>query len=104
MVQKAEVIDQILRAANGEGRHEYVATITVGLLKDLGQFFDGCLMIAVVAFIFMPLTFVTGLLGMNVTGIPFAQERWAFWGVVGFCTILGLVVLAWFGMRHWLRR
>ena len=27
-----------------------------------------------------------------------------FWGVVGFCTILGLVVLAWFGMRHWLRR
>ena len=62
------------------------------------------LMIAVVAFIFLPLTFVTGLLGMNVTGIPFAQERWAFWGVVGFCTILGLVVLAWFGMRHWLRR
>ena len=62
------------------------------------------LMIAVVAFIFLPLTFVTGLLGMNVEGIPFAQERWAFWGVVGFCTILGLVVLAWFGMRHWLRR
>lgn len=62
------------------------------------------LMIAVVAFIFLPLTFVTGLLGMNVTGIPFAQERWAFWGVVGFCTVLGLVVLGWFGMRHWLRR
>lgn len=38
------------------------------------------LAIAVVAFIFPPLTFVTGLLGMNVEGIPFAAIRWAFWG------------------------
>lgn len=62
------------------------------------------LMIAVVAFIFLPLTFVTGLLGMNVEGIPFAHARWAFWGVVAFCVLLGLFVLGWFGMRHWLRR
>jgi zinc transporter len=62
------------------------------------------LMIAIVAFIFLPLTFITGLLGMNVAGIPFAQQQWAFWGVVAFCVILGLFVLGWFGMRHWLRR
>ena len=62
------------------------------------------LMIAVVAFIFLPVTFVTGLLGMNVEGIPFAHARWAFWGVVAFCVLLGLFVLGWFGMRHWLRR
>ena len=51
------------------------------------------LMIAIVAFIFLPLTFVTGLLGMNVAGIPFAHQQWAFWGVVGFCVVLGLGVL-----------
>lgn len=62
------------------------------------------LLIAVVAFIFLPLTFITGLLGMNVTGIPFAQEPWAFWGVVGFCVAVGAVVLGWFGWRHWLER
>jgi zinc transporter len=60
------------------------------------------LLIAVVAFIFLPLTFISGLLGMNVEGIPFAHEPWAFWGVVGFCIFVGLVVLAWFRMRHWL--
>jgi len=60
------------------------------------------LLIAVVAFIFLPLTFITGLLGMNVAGIPFAQHPWAFWGVVAFCILIGLVVLGWFRMRHWL--
>ncbi len=58
--------------------------------------------IAVVAFIFLPLTFVTGLLGMNVEGIPFAADPWAFWGVVGFCVAIGAVVLGWFAWKQWL--
>ena len=62
------------------------------------------LVISIVAFIFLPLTFITGLLGMNVEGIPYAQKPWAFWGVVGFCLLVGLGVLAWFLRRHWLKR
>jgi len=60
------------------------------------------LAIAVVAFIFLPLTFVTGLLGMNVEGIPFAGRGWAFWGVVAFCGAIALAVAGWFAIRHWL--
>jgi zinc transporter len=62
------------------------------------------LVISIVAFIFLPLTFITGLLGMNVEGIPYADRAWAFWGVVGFCVVIGAMVLAWFMWRHWLRR
>jgi zinc transporter len=62
------------------------------------------LLISMVAFIFLPLTFITGLLGMNVEGIPYAHTHWAFWGVVGFCTLIGLVVLAWFIRKRWIRR
>jgi zinc transporter len=62
------------------------------------------LLISIVAFIFLPLTFITGLLGMNVEGIPYAQEPWAFWGVVVFCVLIGALVLGWFMWRHWLRR
>ena len=47
---------------------------------------------------------VTGLLGMNVEGIPYAKAPWAFWGVVAFCVAVGAAVFAWFGKRHWLRR
>ena len=60
------------------------------------------LAIAVVAFIFLPLTFITGLLGMNVEGIPFAERDWAFWGVFGFCLLIALIVLGWFAYRQWL--
>jgi zinc transporter len=62
------------------------------------------LLLSVFAFIFLPLTFITGLLGMNVEGIPWAHTPWAFWGIVAFCVLVGIVVLAWFARRHWLRR
>ena len=54
------------------------------------------LLISIVALIFLPLTFITGLLGMNVQGIPHADKPWAFWGVVGLCTFLGMAVLGYF--------
>lgn len=60
------------------------------------------LAIAVVAFIFLPLTFITGLLGMNVAGIPFADHPWAFWGVVAFCVLIAVAVMGWFAWRQWL--
>jgi zinc transporter len=40
---------------------------------------------------------------MNVDGIPFAHERWAFWGVVGFCVVIGAAVMGWFTIRQWLK-
>ena len=78
--------------------HEQLTDLRAEQLDQRG------LMIAMVAFIFLPLTFITGLLGMNVEGIPYAQEPWAFWGVVGVCVVIGALVLAWFMWRHWLRR
>lgn len=61
------------------------------------------LQIAIAAMVFLPLTFLTGLLGMNVEGIPYAQEPWAFAGVVGICVALAAGISAYFIRRHWLR-
>jgi zinc transporter len=62
------------------------------------------LLISIVAFIFLPLTFITGLLGMNVHGIPYADSPVAFWGVVGFCLLVAVLISAYFMRVHWLRR
>lgn len=62
------------------------------------------LLIAIVALIFLPLTFITGLLGMNVEGIPYANAPWAFWGVVGFCFAIGAAITLYFALIHWFRR
>ena len=39
--------------------------------------------LSVVSVIFLPLAFVTGLLGINVGGIPGAHCSWAFWAIAG---------------------
>lgn len=47
--------------------------------------------LSVIAAIFLPLGFLTGLLGINVGGIPGADNPWSFYI---FCGILGGIVLA----------
>lgn len=60
------------------------------------------LLLAAVTVVFMPLTLITGILGMNVTGIPFAENLHSFWVVcVGlFLIAAGLVWMM--RKRHWL--
>lgn len=60
------------------------------------------LTLSVVTVIFLPMGFLTGLFGINVGGIPGAQNEWGF---TGFCMMLGLVVTAciWvFKRKNWL--
>lgn len=47
--------------------------------------------LAVIAAIFLPLSFLTGLLGINVAGIPGANTPYAFWVFIGI--LLAVVVL-----------
>lgn len=49
--------------------------------------------LAVVTAMFMPLTFVTGLLGMNVGGIPGGQSSFGFAGVLAVMVLLFVVML-----------
>ncbi len=61
------------------------------------------LLIAVVAMIFLPLTFITGLFGMNVDGIPFAHHSGSFWAITGFSVAVAAGVGLYFVRRHWFR-
>jgi len=54
-------------------------------------------MLSIVAAIFLPLSFITGLLGINVGGMPGVESRDAFW-----VTVAALVVL--FAIQVWVFR
>ena len=58
--------------------------------------------LTIVGTVFLPLTFVTGLLGINVAGVPGAHDPIAFWLVCGFLiavAVTSILVIRW---RKWL--
>lgn len=59
--------------------------------------------LSIVALIFLPLTFFTGLLGINVEGIWYAEHPFAFNAVVIICVVTAAVLAAYFFVRHWFR-
>jgi len=77
--------------------HEQLTDLRAELIDTRG------LVISVVALVFLPLTFLTGLLGMNVSGIPFAHQPWAFAGVVAICIAIALGVAWYFVRAKWFR-
>lgn len=101
-----EAADRFARMAEElEAVRERAALLHEQLTDMRGELIETrALLISIVALIFLPLTFVTGLLGMNVEGIPYAEEPWAFWGVTAFCILIALAVAAYFARMHWLRR
>tara|TARA_R110002124_G_scaffold63350_12_gene173037 strand:+ start:37163 stop:38170 length:1008 start_codon:yes stop_codon:yes gene_type:complete len=60
------------------------------------------LILAAVTVVFMPLTLITGMLGMNVEGIPFAGEVHAFWTVCVALAVLAVIIIWWMRGRRWL--
>ena len=62
------------------------------------------MIISVVSAIFLPLGFLTGLLGINVGGMPGADNPVAFWIVVALCSGLGALLMLLFKRMGWLSR
>jgi zinc transporter len=58
--------------------------------------------LSLVTTIFLPLSFFTGLLGINVGGIPGATNRWAFLIVVAMLLIVCFGQFLYFRKKHWI--
>ena len=59
-------------------------------------------LLTIVAAIFLPLGFITGLLGINVGGMPGVESGDAFWIVVGLCCAILIVQVILFWKWKWL--
>ena len=60
--------------------------------------------LSIVAAIFLPLGLLTGLLGINVGGIPGAENPLAFWEVCLLLVFVGVLQALLFWKMKWIRR
>ena len=58
--------------------------------------------LSVVAAVFLPLTFITGLLGMNVGGLPGLNSPLGFLGSLVLMVVAGVGLLVFFRAKKWL--
>ena len=57
--------------------------------------------LSIISAIFLPLTFLTGALGMNIGGVPGLNNDNAFLWVSLFCVSLAVVLMIWFKYKKW---
>lgn len=58
--------------------------------------------LSIITAVFLPLGFVCSLLGVNVGGVPFREDEWAFWVLCGGFLVGVWILLAVFRKRGWM--
>ena len=56
---------------------------------------------AVISSIFIPLTFIAGVYGMNFTHMPELEVPWAYPAVLAFMALIVIMMLLYFKIKHW---
>ncbi len=57
--------------------------------------------LTVITTIFMPLTFIAGIYGMNFAHMPELQWQWGYFAVIGVMALLGVSMFVWFKRKGW---
>ena len=100
----AESIDRLRRYLDDIDISKESALVLLDELRarSLASSEHATYMLTIVAGIFLPLGFLTGLMGINVGGMPGVEDSHAFWVVVGICLGVMAVQLFLFWKWKWL--
>jgi magnesium transporter len=91
------------------GRLDFCREVAVGLtdlhLSTMGHRQNEIMkVLTLMASIFIPLTFIAGIYGMNFENMPELQSRVGYFVVLGIMVVLALALVAYFRHRGWLGR
>ena len=82
--------------------HTHIVLAHEEVLSELSaEMNERMYVMSIVAALFLPLGFFTGLLGINVGGIPGVNNEAGFWIVSGLCAAILLVMITIFRKRGW---
>ncbi|WP_158221921.1 zinc transporter ZntB [Actibacterium pelagium] len=88
-----EIVDRITRLVEQlDTMHHRAAILQDFIAVRVAERLNSTMvLLSIVAGVFLPLSFVTGLLGMNVAGIPMATSQSAFLVISGVLVVIGVV-------------
>jgi len=66
------------------------------------QMNQNMMILSVVAAIFLPLGLVSGMMGINVGGMPWVEDGNGFWYVTGIVVIIGIIQMTLFRLMKWI--
>ena len=58
--------------------------------------------LSLVAAVFLPLSFITGMMGMNTAGLPGSENTMGFWVVAALMLLTGIGILLVFRWKRWM--
>lgn len=96
--------DHVIRLADmNETYRELAAGLTELYLTQISNNMNEVMkVITIFGAIFIPLTFIAGVYGMNFEYMPELQVWWAYFACLGFMGLVGLALLGFFWHRNWL--
>jgi magnesium transporter len=99
-----DVYDHVLQAADSiELIRELLVSLTDAYNARISNSTNSVMSIlTIIATIFIPLTFIAGIYGMNFTYMPELTWRWGYFTVLGVMAIVGLLMYLLFKRRKWL--
>ena len=103
-MQLREISDRLVRHIEDiDAVRERAALAQEELLSRVSeQMNERMYVLSMVAAVFLPLGFFTGLMGINVGGMPGVENNEAFWVVVALCVAVMLVLAVVFRWKRWL--
>ena len=57
--------------------------------------------LTIISTTFIPLTFLTGLYGMNFLHMPFTSQQWGFYAMLICCILIVILMAGWFKRKRW---
>jgi magnesium transporter len=74
-------------------------TYHAGVNMRMGQVMK---LLTIISTIFIPLTFVVGVYGMNFRHMPELEWRYGYFAVMAMMTMISVLMLLWFRRKRWL--
>ncbi|MBA2869805.1 magnesium transporter [Anoxybacillus calidus] len=101
-----DIYDHLLKLAEMiEANRELTSDIRDNYLSINANRTNSIMMVlTVITTIFMPLTFIAGIYGMNFEYMPELSWKYGYFAVLGFMAILGISMYLWFRRKGWFDR